>query len=144
MQNKRYNDNPGPDYTYTAAGRLKTRTWARNLTTTYTTNSLGEVSAINYSDGLTSVTFQYDRQGRRTNVVDAAGTHFLDFDLGGHLLAERHTSGVLAGLSVTNAYNALGLRTASALDTQVSTLTIFGYDAASRLNAVTNGSATVV
>src|SRR5690606_28618849 len=38
LDNKRYDDDTGPDYTYTAAGRLLTREWARSgaITTTYT------------------------------------------------------------------------------------------------------------
>jgi hypothetical protein len=44
LNNKRYPDNLGPDYTYTAAGRLQTRTWARTngasrLSTTYSYNN---------------------------------------------------------------------------------------------------------
>ena len=38
LDNKRYHDNYGPDYAYSAAGRLQTRTWARGsprLTTSY-------------------------------------------------------------------------------------------------------------
>jgi len=50
LDNKRYADNTGQNYTNTAAGRLKTRVWARGISTTYTYNNAGDLSAIIYSD----------------------------------------------------------------------------------------------
>ena len=55
LETKRYQDNKGNDYTYTAAGRLHTRTWARTvggaaLVTTYGQDNAGELSSIDYSD----------------------------------------------------------------------------------------------
>jgi YD repeat-containing protein len=47
LDNKRYPDSTGPNYTYTDAGRLKTRLWARGnprVTTTYGYNHAGDLS----------------------------------------------------------------------------------------------------
>jgi YD repeat-containing protein len=70
LDNKRYPDNTGPAYTYTPAGRLNTRVWARGTTTSYTTNSVGDITRISYSDGVTaSVTNTFDRRGRASAVA---------------------------------------------------------------------------
>jgi RHS repeat-associated protein len=62
--------------------------------------------------------------------------------LANELLTESWSGGPLDGLSVTNGYDAYLRRTAVALSTQPSTLSQFGYDAASRLSSVTNGQST--
>jgi YD repeat-containing protein len=46
LNSKKYADNNGPSYTYTAAGKLKTRTWARGVVTTNSYNSAGQLSGI--------------------------------------------------------------------------------------------------
>ena len=48
MTNKIYNDGNGTVYSHTKAGRLKTRAWARGVTTTYETNALGDTIQITY------------------------------------------------------------------------------------------------
>jgi hypothetical protein len=58
-------------------------------------------------------------------------------------LSESYSGGILNSLAVTNAYDAELRRIAVGLSTHASTLTQFGYDNASRLQNVTNGSATV-
>jgi hypothetical protein len=42
----------GPSYSYTSAGRLKTRTWVRGggLTTYYTNNAAGDLYTLSHSD----------------------------------------------------------------------------------------------
>jgi YD repeat-containing protein len=42
---------------YTAAGRLATRLWARGITTTYSCNNFGDLSGVNYDDGATRAGF---------------------------------------------------------------------------------------
>jgi RHS repeat-associated protein len=56
------------------------------------------------------------------------------------LLSESFTGGPLDGLAVTNDFDAFLRRTALAVDTQPTTLTRYGYDAAGRLVGVTNGN----
>ena len=140
--NKVYADGKGPHYQYTPAGRLYQRTWARGITTTYTTNTAGEIASIDYSDGTPDVTYTFDRLGRRTNIVDGAGTHVLIFDVHGDLLVETNNAGVLAGFAITNGYDFLLRRFALGLVTDASTLVNYGYDGASRLIGVTNGGNT--
>jgi hypothetical protein len=66
LNNKRYPDSTGPDYTYTAGGRLKTRQWARIGTSSQRI--------------LTNYSFGYDNASRMTNVTDgtySAGYSYL-------------------------------------------------------------------
>ena len=68
----------GPSYTYTPAGRLKTRTWGRGITSTNSYDTAGGLAILSYSDGKTPwVTNTYDRLGRLIGVVDGAGNRTL-------------------------------------------------------------------
>ena len=103
LRQKRYADNVGPDYTYTADGKLYERKWARivsgstRLTTTsgYSTGSTGtgELISVDYNDGSTadptpSVDYTYNRSGDLASVVDAVGTRNMTY----HARSEEHTS----------------------------------------------------
>ena len=46
LTSKDYPGASGPSCTYTAAGRLHTRAWARGITTTYTNNNMGDVVKV--------------------------------------------------------------------------------------------------
>jgi RHS repeat-associated protein len=142
MTNKVYADGKGPGYQYTPAGRLYKRTWARGVTTTYTTNAAGEVSTIAYSDGTAGVLYAYDRLGRLGAIIDAAGTHALRYDGYGNMVSETNLSGMLAGLAVTNAYDHVNRRIEMGLSSDATTLVKYGYDGASRMGAITNGANT--
>ena len=130
----------GPSYTYTSAGRLATRVWARSITTTYSYNNVGLLSAVSYSDSTPGITFSYDRQGRTASTVRNGMTDAMAYNDANELISETFSGGTLAGLAVTNAYDAYLRRTAVALDTQPSTLVNYAYDSAGRLNTVTNGN----
>ena len=106
LASKRYADNLGPDYAYTPAGRLRQRTWARGITTTYTTNALGEVERFAYSDGTGSVTNTYDRRGRVTTVQSGTNVTARLYSEAGLLLSETQN-----GLVVSNRYDELLRRT---------------------------------
>src|SRR5438105_11859173 len=81
----------GPAYTYTAAGRLATRVWARGITTTYSYNAAGDQSAIAYSDGVTpAVGYSYDRRGRQATITQGVTTTTRSFDDPGDLLSESY------------------------------------------------------
>ena len=106
------NTGTGPSYTYTAAGRLKTRTLARGLTTQYDYDpDHGGLAGILYQDPLTpDVTIlSRDRVGRIKTLLDAAGTHTFEWtnkgDLDEILIAG---SGPLAGLSLDYSPDSLG------------------------------------
>jgi YD repeat-containing protein len=68
LEQKLYADGHGPAYTYTADGKLATRTWARGITTTYEYDALGQLESVTYSDDTPSVTYTYDRLGRQKTV----------------------------------------------------------------------------
>ena len=129
----------GPSYTYTPAGRLLTRVWARGTNTTYAYNKAGDLSSVDYSDATSDVAYGYDRRGRQTVVTNGTAICTLTYNDASQLLMETNSGGTLNGLALTNAYDALLRRSAMALKTQPSTLVQFGYDTASRLASVTNG-----
>jgi YD repeat-containing protein len=99
----------GPTYTYTAAGRLLTRTWARTpaITTTYGYNNLGEVVLVDYSDLTPDVSFVFDRRGRQTQVTCNGIVTSLGYHNAGHLLSESYSGGTLGTFSVTNTLDSL-------------------------------------
>lgn len=142
MTNKVYADGKGPGYTFTPAGRLRTRTWARGVSTTYETNAAGETVGITYSDGTSNVVYNLDRLGRRTNILDGAGTRYLTYSDSGLLLMETNASGVLAGIAITNGYDAVGRRIAIGMLTNGNSAFVhtYAYDSASRLTNVSDGT----
>ena len=142
LTNKTYADTSKVFYSNTSAGRLAQRLWARGTNTVYSYNGAGDLSGITYSAGAANVTYAYDRRGRQTSVTQGSITTTRAYDDAGNLLAEACSGGPLGGLAVTNAFDSLLRRRAVALSNQTSTLVQFGYDAASRLQSVTNGTAT--
>ena len=143
LDNKRYADSTGPTYTYTSAGRLHTRIWARTptITTMYGYNAAGDLGSITYSDGTTpNVTMGYDRSGRPNAVTDGSGARILTYTAG-QLDTETYTSGLLSGLSVDRSFDSLN-RLSAFSSSNGSTLTsqTYGYDDASRLQTLTAGS----
>jgi RHS repeat-associated protein len=171
LSSKRYPDattgnagTVGPDYTYTAGGRLKTRAWARlgtgsqRITTTYSYgfddgtsgNEHGDLTGISYANdpnGTPDVTYTYDARGRR---IDTAQTGGMDtavlYDDANELLSEAYTGGQLDGLWVTNAYDTLLHRTKVMMYNNSTPLLTnsYSYDADSgRLTSVSHGDASV-
>jgi RHS repeat-associated protein len=141
LTNKGYPDGTGPSYTYSDAGRLKTRLWARGTNATYVYNNAGDLSATFYSDGMAGITNTFDRLGRTTSVTNGTSVCNYTFNILGLMLAETNTSGVLSGLSVTNGYDQFLRRTNLAINPPLSTInSAYGYDNASRLKSVTSGT----
>ena len=127
-------------YSYTAAGRPSTRTWARGVVTYFTNDAAGALCGIGYSDGTPPVIYQADRLGRRTSVIDGAGTHALRFDVAGRFLGETNTDGLLTGLSVTNGYDSLGRRERLHAGVMPQPWRVtYGFDDVSRLKSVSGG-----
>jgi RHS repeat-associated protein len=138
LQNKRYTDNTGPNYSYTFAGRLRTRTWARGITTTYSYNTAGDLTTIDYSDTTPDVSIQYDRAGRPKSRTDAAGQCVWTYEANGQLDTETYTGGLLGGMSIDRSFDSLA-RLSGLVATGDPALS-YQYDAASRLEAVTQGA----
>ena len=70
LTRKQYADAKGTDYTYTVAGRLATRTWARGVTTTYSYTQ-GLLTFTDYNDSTPDVAITYDAYGRKSSVTQA-------------------------------------------------------------------------
>lgn len=141
LENKRYADNTGPNYTYKASGRLLTRTWARGVTATYGYSTGGDLSGITYSDSTPTVALTYDRAGRPKTITDGAGARTLSYHTNGQLEDEIYSSGLLSGISVGRDYDALArLSAVTAANGTPAISYSYGYDAVSRLQTLTQGS----
>jgi RHS repeat-associated protein len=87
LQSKVYPDGNGPTFTYTPAGRVLTRTWARGVVTTSAYDTAGRLQQTSYSDGTPSINLGYNRMGRVSSINGAvSGT--LQYSALGQLLAE--------------------------------------------------------
>ena len=110
LNKKRYADNNGPDYTYTAGGRMKTRQWARigtgsqRILTTYSygfddgasNNDHGDQVGITYSydpQNTPAVTYVYDRRGRQKTVTLGSTTTTLTYNSANEMLTEGYSGG---------------------------------------------------
>jgi RHS repeat-associated protein len=130
-------------YTYTGAGRLASRGWARGTNTTYSYNTAGSLSGVSYSDSTPGVTYTYDRMGRKSSVLCNSTTTSYSYDFANDLLSESYSGGILNGLSMTNGYDTLLRRTnLTALGSAFTSTTVYGYDNASRLALVSDGTDT--
>lgn len=145
LTNKTYDGGAaGPVYTYTAAGRLATRLWARGTNTIYTYNNAGDLVRVDYSDSTSDIGYGYDRLGRQLTVTnDSALVCTFAYNGLGQMLSETYSSGPLSGLSITNGYDSLLRRSAVGLSNYSGVVTTYAYDNASRLAWVTNGANTV-
>ena len=143
LNSKVYTNGSGPSYTYTPAGRLKTRTWARGTITTNTYNPDGGLAAVRYSNRTPGVTNGYDRRGRLVSINNGPTVTTVTLNDAGETLRESYSGGPLNGLSITNRFDSLLRRiNVSILNSPSSILasTTYGYDAASRLSTVSDGT----
>lgn len=158
LDNKRYPDastglpsgtgSVGPDYTYKSSGRLETRTWARGtprIQTTYAYNNMGELESVSYNDGATPpVSYSYDRRGRQTTVIRNSITTTLGYNDANQLISESYAGypgGTLSGLSVTLSRDSLMRRSGTSVGGVSGSISVtYGYDDASRLRTVSDGS----
>ena len=136
------------DFTY-SQGLLKTRKWARGVTTTNLYNDLGELTAIDYSDGTPSVAYtngvtDFNRRGQPQMVSDASGIWRMEYDYAGRLTAMACTNGAFNGITLSNRYNPVfGRDRVLAKGTSWSIDSIYGFDTCGRLSTVTRGSESV-
>ncbi len=70
LTNKLYADGKGPLYSYTLAGRLAVRSWARGTRTTNAYDAAGNLLTVTYNDGTPDMTNVYDRRGRLVGVTN--------------------------------------------------------------------------
>jgi len=133
----------GPSYAYTAAGRLQTRAWARGITTTYGYNWASALASVSYSDSTPAVTTAYDRLGRVASTIRNGMTSTMAYNTANELLSESYSGGTLANLSVTNGFDQYLRRAQLAALNYASPFLqhSFGFDNASRLQTVTDNTA---
>jgi RHS repeat-associated protein len=141
LTNKSYADGHGPSYSYTGAGRLVSRMWVRGVTTTYQYDAAGSITNINYSDSTPTIATTYDRFGRKKSTVCNGMTDSITYNLANQLLGETFSGGALSGLSVTNGYDQyLRLINVVGLSSNILDWASYGYDNASRLSSVSDGT----
>lgn len=155
--------NKSVTYTYDAAGRVVTRTWARGVSTTYSYNGFGDLTGIDYSDATPDVVFaNFDRLGRPRAVTQAGmGSEVLAYMPGKSGLQSRFYAGATgSGLTIHKLLPGRGIRytaldaagrssgfleTASTTSSSYTTSRTVGYayDTAGRLGTITDGSQSV-
>lgn len=140
LTNKVYADSQGPAYTYTRAGRLLARVWARGVGTTNLYNNAGEWTGADYSDTTPDVTALRNNRGLLTNVTQGSSSTMLSYNDEGRLLSEMRD-----GLGVARGYDDQArLDTLDVMLNENSLLSQeYGYDAASRLEMVWDGASVV-
>ena len=138
LTNKAYADGKGVGYSYTADGKLATRTWARGISTAYAYDpATGELTNINYAGSAPAVTFSYDRLGRQTTAQSSARSHA--FAYGAELQLESETiTGDGASNVIARAYDGQGRSAGFSMGSAYGVA--YGYDGAGRFNSLT-GSA---
>lgn len=97
---KTYEGGSHVDYTYTPGGMIEARRWARGLVTTYRYDPrTGDRVIVDYADSTPDLSFTFDRAGRVVGTTDAVGsvTYAFSEDT---IDSEKHTSGLLAGLTL--------------------------------------------
>lgn len=141
LTSKKDADNKGTAYTYTAGGRLQTRTWQRGVSTTYGYDNAGELLTVNYSDATPDVTYTRNRLGQITGISDGAGSRALTSSDDGRPLTESYSGGMFNGVATTIGYDSLKRRESYSLSAGGTTIPVgYGYGAASRLETVTSGT----
>jgi RHS repeat-associated protein len=148
---KRDAANKGADYTYTGAGRLETRTWARGARTRYSYDQ-GMLSDVEYftsaaetaSDSLTpDLGYTYDAMGRLATVTRGGATHFTytysSTDL--RLSTEIQNDAFLAPRLLTRKRDSIlrptGYKLGTTTDEDAVSEVTYGYDTAGRFSTVT-------
>lgn len=82
-------------YTYTVAGKLASRTWARGIVTNYSYDIFGQLLSVDYADETPDITYTYNRLGQLQTVNDATGTRSFSYNANLALVCE----------SITGIYN---------------------------------------
>lgn len=96
-------------YSYYPGGQLKRRTWARGTYVEYSYSLDGLLTGRDYSDDTPDVIYRRGRLGQILSITDAAGVVQFDHDDERGLLdAERYTSGLLKGYTISRGYDDYG------------------------------------
>jgi RHS repeat-associated protein len=153
LTSKTYADAKAVSYTYSADGKLATRTWARfgvppsgGLLTSYSYNAAtGELTGIDYSDSTPDVVFTYNRLGQQNTVADVVGTRTFAYNAALQLSGEviDGSSGGLYSKTLSRSYamsGVLGRYTGMNIGTEYTVAHC--YDAYGRPGSMTAGTDT--
>ena len=140
---KTYADNKSVSYTYTADGKLATRTWARldgsnPLVTSYSYDTAADLTGIAYSDSTPAVGFTYNRLGQQKTVADAVGSRTFGYNSTLQLTSE--TINGIYNKVISRSYDTLGRSSGMNIGTEYDV--DYGYDTYGRFSTVTNGNDT--
>ncbi|MES2736646.1 MAG: RHS repeat-associated core domain-containing protein [Verrucomicrobiota bacterium] len=133
-------------YTYDNNGLPLTRTWARGVIVTYSHDSAGRVTDINYSDETPDVAHTYRRSGQKVSTSDMAGSRIFTYhDKTGAPATENVAGGLLNGVSLMwpqdSSKRPAGIAVAFAgADITADT---YGYDPQGRMDSVASGNQSV-
>ncbi len=140
-------DGKSVTYTYTQARQVATRTWAREVSTTYSYSpTTGLLTLANYSDTTPDVIFTYDRLGRIATLTDYTGTRTLTHCLCGKIEHEAlgaafYANRVITYKSESSLTGALGRTTGFTVGTSGNPISDhnvnYAYDGYGRLAGVT-------
>jgi RHS repeat-associated protein len=136
-------------YNYsTVTGQLLTRSLARlgtngfPVTVTNIYNTFGDLTEQDYNDATPNVTLgNYNRAGLPRLVIDGSGTNTLAYDHANRLITTRCDHGPLAGITVSNHFDARYGRDGLSVLNEAGPLVqhSFGYDSFGRLGSVSSG-----
>ena len=121
-------------YGYNLAGNLISITDAAGAVTNYSYDAADEVIQIGYQTALpATVGYQYDKDGRRTQMSDGTGTSGYQYDSVGRLISSTDGSGATVGYGYDKSGRITSLAYPSSLGTVSRT-----YDLAGRLKTVSD------
>ena len=129
-------------YTYNGLGGVSQRKMATGTSeeqvTTYSYNPWGLLTLADYAPaGETDASFNYNIDGLRTSVTDAAGTQSFTYDALHRMLTHAQPVGGGATKTVSNTYNFEGVRVGATLSGLAGAWT-FGYDGDHKITSVVN------
>jgi YD repeat-containing protein len=139
------------DYTYTQAGQIATRQWARILsgstrvTATYSySTATRELTGVDYNDSTTDLTYTYNRLGKTATVTDSTGTRTFNYNLSGTLelqsedlpsyFGSRRVTHPVSTTGMVGRSTGLQLGTAGSPTSEQSVT--YGYDTYGRFNSL--------
>ncbi|MDZ4816842.1 MAG: hypothetical protein SGI71_11320 [Verrucomicrobiota bacterium] len=111
LASKVYADGKSVGYTYTDGGRVLTRKWVRNLTTSYEYHPDGMMKTTSYSDSTPAVSMGYTREGWVKTMTGGAesGTTSLEYNEFGQSVSESvsGTGALLSGVGLIRGYDSM-------------------------------------
>ena len=132
-------------YGYSTRGQLKTRQWARGVTTTYNYSATtAEQTGIDYTDSTPDLSYTYNRLGQSATVGDVTGTRTFNYSPTHTQLTQEDLGSFTGTRSVAYQYDSLGRQNLLGVGptaTPTSEYNIsYGYETSGRLSQVSTFS----